>query len=110
MDYTLFYLSGRKQTLKGKSFKEALANEGISENVLVRVCFYVKGNGDNFVFDSLHKLWTQKGEVVILQEQVTCDKCGITISFTEEQVIHSLPECVTAHVVCPGCGHVHALD
>lgn len=51
MKFTLFWLDGKKETIEGETFKEALGSAGLQKGSLTALDFYCEGNSDNYIWE-----------------------------------------------------------
>ena len=109
MQWTLFYLSGRRQQITGSSFKNALDKSFVAPEALTRVAFYASGDGHNFRFDCDNNLWSQIETLETVVTPKECDKCGVTFEYEDKQIV-SVIGSDDFYVTCPGCGKQHNVN
>lgn len=63
--YTIFWLDGKKEIVRGYSIAEAFTHAGYGNGALIAVDFYDEGESDNYRYDQMELRWKLKDDAKI---------------------------------------------
>jgi hypothetical protein len=65
MMYTLFWLTGKRETVVGDNVASAMTKAGYSNGAVKALDFYAEGNNNEYLWDGHKRRWEKKRPVVL---------------------------------------------
>lgn len=62
MDFTLYWLDGKREVVKGETIYDALTKSGYGSGALNALDFFTQNDTDNYFWDNVKKTWIRKQE------------------------------------------------
>lgn len=57
MTFTLYWLTGKRETIEGPTIKEAFSSAGLGAGAISALDFYTEGDDTNYIYNKKEHTW-----------------------------------------------------